>query len=305
MTDLCNLRCKYCIPENGVAMKGHQDILSFEEIMKVVAASVDLGIRKIRITGGEPMVRRGIRDLVAMIGSVPGVEDLSMTTNGLMLEETAASLKDAGLHRVNISLDSLDADKYSEITRGGSLQTVLNGIAAAKAAGLNPLKINTVLIGGFNDDEIPAFVRWTQQEAVDVRFIELMPIGEASRWSKANFIPNDTVLKRMPELIPEGDQDENGPARYYRMPGGIGRVGLINPVSSHFCGSCNRLRLTADGRLKPCLHDDLEISLKEGLRGQGDLRALVEAAISQKPVRHGISEEGFKPVVRNMHQIGG
>lgn len=305
VTDLCNLRCKYCIPEKGVPLKRHDDILSFEDIERIVREAATLGVTKIRITGGEPLVRRGIAELIRMVAAVPGIRDVCMTTNGLLLAEQAFELKEAGLHRVNISMDSLNPDKYREITRGGDLEQVLSGIRAAKTAGLTPIKINVVLIGGFNDTEIEDFVELTRKEEMDVRFIELMPIGEASTWSAGHFIPNETVLKRVPELMLLTEQDERSPARYYALPEGKGKVGLINPISSHFCASCNRLRLTADGKLKPCLNADDEISLQESLRGEGCLSDQILNAIRMKPERHDILGAGFVPVSRNMHQIGG
>ncbi len=305
VTDLCNLRCKYCIPEKGVSLKGHDDILGFEEIERIVQEAAALGVTKVRITGGEPLVRRGITELVRLVALVPGIRDIAMTTNGLLLAEYAQQLKEAGLHRVNISLDTLDPDKYREITRGGDLTQVLEGIRMARAVGLTPIKINAVLIGGFNDMEIEQFVELTRQEPLDVRFIELMPIGEASTWSAEHFIPNETVLKRMPELAPLAVQDAQSPARYYTLPGAQGKVGLINPISSHFCAACNRIRLTADGKLKPCLNADTEISLLEALRGDGSLSERILEAIRLKPESHHILGSDFKPVSRNMHQIGG
>lgn len=305
VTDLCNLRCKYCIPEKGVPLKQHEDILSFEEIERVVREAAALGVTKVRITGGEPLVRRGIAELVRMVAAVPGIRDIALTTNGVLLAGQAPVLKAAGLHRVNISLDTLDAEKYREITRGGDLEQVLAGIRAAREAGLTPIKINAVLIGGFNDMEIEKFVDLTRLEAMDVRFIELMPIGEASGWSSEHFISNDTVLQRIPDLSPVAVQDRQSPARYYALPGALGKVGLINPISSHFCAACNRLRLTADGKLKPCLNADTEISLKESLRGSGSLSELILEAARMKPESHDILGADFTPVSRNMHQIGG
>lgn len=305
VTDLCNLRCKYCIPEKGVPLKQHDDILSFEEIERIVREAAELGVTKVRITGGEPLVRRGIADLIRMVAAVPGIRDIALTTNGLLLAKQAALLKEAGLHRVNVSLDSLDPEKYREITRGGDLKQVLEGIRIAREVGLTPIKINAVLIGGFNDSEIESFVEMTRNEPIDVRFIELMPIGEASTWSSEHFISNDTVLKRVPELMPLPVHDRTSPARYFTLSGARGKVGLINPISSHFCASCNRIRLTADGRLKPCLNADTEISLLGSLRGGNCLSAQILEAIRLKPESHNISGADYKPVSRNMHQIGG
>ncbi len=305
VTDLCNLRCKYCIPEKGVPLKQHDDILTFEEIERIVREAAALGVTKVRITGGEPLVRRGIADLIRMVASVPEIRDIGLTTNGILLAPLAKKLKEAGLHRVNISLDSLDPDKYREITRGGDLALVLDGIRAAREAGLTPIKINTVLIGGFNDSEIEAFVELTRRESLDVRFIELMPIGEASTWSSGHFISNETVLKRVPALMPLAIQDERSPARYYTLPGALGKVGLINPISSHFCASCNRLRLTADGKLKPCLNKDAEVNLHGALGSGNIISERIREAVRLKPRQHDILESDYKPVIRNMHQIGG
>lgn len=305
VTDLCNLRCKYCIPEKGVPLKQHDDILTFEEIQRVVQEAAMLGVTKVRITGGEPLVRRGIADLIRLVAAVPGIRDIGLTTNGVLLAEQAVTLKAAGLHRVNISLDTLDPAKYREITRGGDIELVLAGIREARRIGLTPIKINAVLIGGFNDGEIESFVALTRSEPIDVRFIELMPIGEASTWSSEHFISNETVLERMPALAPLADQDGKSPARYYALPDALGKVGLINPISSHFCASCNRLRLTADGKLKPCLNADTEISLKEALRGKGSLGEQIRKAVSLKPESHDILGADYKPVTRNMHEIGG
>lgn len=305
VTDLCNLRCKYCIPEKGVTLRRHEDILSFEDIRRIVKEAAALGVKKLRITGGEPLVRRGIVDLIALLSDVPGIVDIAMTTNGLLLPAYAENLKKAGLRRVNISLDSLNPEKYREITRGGELEQVLEGIRAARTAGLTPIRINTVLIGGFNDSEIEAFAELAQNEPIDVRFIELMPIGEAGTWFSQHFVSNETVLKRLPQLRPWGVPEAQSPARYYTLPGAMGRIGLINPISNHFCASCNRIRLTSDGKLKPCLNEDAEICLKEALLTEEGIREKVREAVRMKPEQHNLLGDGFRPVVRNMHQIGG
>ena len=299
ITDLCNLRCRYCMPD-GVCQVRHQDILSFEEITEIVAAAAELGVRKVRVTGGEPLVRRGCVELCRMIAEVPGIREVDLTTNGILLEACADDLKAAGVRRVNISLDTMDPEKYRYITGGGELEQALAGIRAAFGAGLTPVKVNTVLIGGFNDDEIPAFVDWTRETPVELRFIELMPMGGA--FGKEAYLPGDTVLTRVPELVPA--EEAGGVARLYRLPGGAGRVGLISPLSRHFCGSCNRLRLTSEGSIKPCLHSSQEIPLR-GLHGQA-LREALEEAILCKPKMHGVldadhqSESG-----RRMYTIGG
>lgn len=299
VTDLCNLRCRYCMPE-GVCQKRHEDILSFEEIVEIVSAAAELGVRKVRITGGEPLVRRGCVDLVRMVAAIPGIGEVDMTTNGVLLARDAAALKAAGLKRVNISLDSLDPGKYKDITGGGDLKAAIDGIKAAFDAGLTPVKINTVLIGGFNDDEIPAFVELTRRYPVELRFIELMPMG--GQFGKEAYVPGSRVLELVPALAPTAE--DGGVARLYRLPDGKGRVGLISPLSRHFCGTCNRLRLTSEGNLKPCLHSDQEIMVR-GKHGQELLDTLKEA-IMNKPRMHGtLDADHLSQAGRAMHTIGG
>ena len=299
VTDLCNLRCLYCMPD-GVCQKRHEDILSFEEITEVVEAAAKLGIRKIRVTGGEPLVRRGCVELCRMIAAVPGIEEVDLTTNGTLLGKYARDLKNAGVTRVNISIDSLVPEKYAQITGGGRLSDALAGINAAREAGLLPIKLNCVLIGGFNDDEIEAFVALTENEPVELRFIELMPMG--GRFGKEAYLPGSAVLERVPALAPISDGD--GVARLYRLPEGKGRIGLISPVSRHFCQSCNRLRLTSEGALKPCLHSAQEISVR-GLHGDALLDTL-RRAIYAKPRMHGaLDAEHMSQAGRAMHTIGG
>ena len=299
ITDLCNLRCRYCMPD-GVCQKRHEDILSFEEITEIVTAAAELGISKIRITGGEPLVRRGCVELCRMIAGVPGIREIDLTTNGTLLPRYARELKDAGVTRVNISVDSLDPDKYADITGGGRLEDALAGIRAAAEAGLTPIKLNTVLIGGFNDDEIPAFVELTRTTPVELRFIELMPMG--GRFGPSAYLPGDAVLERCPKLAPL--PENGGVARLYRLPDGLGRVGLISPLSRHFCATCNRLRLTSEGNLKPCLHSNQEISVR-GKHGE-ELRETLRRAIFAKPQMHGVLDaEHRSEAGRTMNTIGG
>lgn len=305
VTDLCNLRCKYCMPEEGLCKKSHEDILRIEEIEDIVREGAKIGIDKVRITGGEPLTRRGIIELIGKISRIDGIKDLAITTNGLLLKKYANELKDAGLNRVNISIDSLDKEKYREITRGGNIKDVLEGIEAAKKAGLTPIKLNIVLIGGFNDDEIQDFVNLTRDEEIDVRFIELMPLGEASTWAKGHFIPNTIVLDRFPELMPLWKEDKGSPAEYYKLPNGRGRIGLINPISNHFCSSCNRIRITSDGKIKPCLHSNDEINIRTLLKENIELTDIFKLAIESKPKEHMINDFEYQPVIRNMYQIGG
>jgi cyclic pyranopterin phosphate synthase len=291
------------MPEEGIKKKAHQDILSLEEIENIARAAVDIGIRKIRLTGGEPLVRKGILKLVKNLAQIRGLEDLSLTTNGTLLGKYAQELHKAGLKRINISLDSLDKEKYKNITRGGCLAEVFEGIEAAKAAGLGPIKINVVLIKGFNDDEIKDFVKLTLDEKIEVRFIELMPLGEVHRWDSARYVSNDEVLRQVPELIPLPENNYEGVCKMYKLPEGKGLVGLISPISNHFCGECNRIRVTSDGKLKPCLHSNIEINIKNA--NEENLRELLINGINAKPETHSVKKEEFVPVKRNMNEIGG
>lgn len=304
VTDLCNLRCQYCMPASGVKKMAHQDILTLEEIDEIVLAFVKLGITKVRITGGEPLARKGIITLIEKISQHQAVTDLALTTNGILLEEMAQDLKHAGLKRVNISLDSLDEKKYARMTRGGELSQVLRGITRAKEVGLGPIKLNVVLIGGFNDDEVEQFIRLTEDEEIDVRFIELMPIGEVAYWSQDHFLSNDYILNRIPSLRKiETCETDSSPAKYYQLPGAKGRVGFISPISCKFCATCNRVRLTSEGKLKHCLHSDEEFDLKKVLRAGGSLPEFIESALLKKPLEHFIEEGRF--IERNMIQVGG
>ena len=304
LTDRCNLRCEYCMPEDGIKNKiPHCDMLSLEEIYRITEAFVSLGVDKIRFTGGEPLVRLGAVDLIKRVNALKGVREVTLTTNGIVLNDYLDELLDAGVKRLNISLDTLDPEKYREITRGGDINRVLAAIDNARAKGIKPIKINTVLIGGFNDDEIPDLVEMTRDGAMDVRFIELMPIGEAAGFAKSRFISNEEVLRRIPELLAIDRDDPSSPATYYRLPDGKGKVGLINPISCKFCTNCNRVRLTATGKLKLCLHSNREIDLKSVLREGGDLREAIREAILTKEEEHHLENQEY--ISRNMNQIGG
>ncbi len=300
VTELCDLRCRYCMPAEGVLKRRHEDMLTEEETVSAVTAAAELGIRKVRITGGEPLVKRNILSLCEKVGRVPGVRELCLTTNGIRLPAFAAALKEAGVKRVNVSLDTLDAAKYAHITRVGRLEDALKGLEAALSAGFERVKINTVLIGGFNDDEIEALADLTRRYPVDLRFIELMPMGVGD-FGPAAFLPGDAVLKKLPELKKEG---EGAVASLYRLPGAQGQVGIIRPLSCRFCDRCDRIRLTADGRIKPCLHQAAEYPLK-GLTRE-EMRKQFEAAILNKPPCHGeLSYAAPSMAERLMHQIGG
>lgn len=300
VTDRCNFRCRYCMGQDGVEKLSHSDILSLEELYEIAAAAVECGVKKIRLTGGEPLVRRGITDLCKKLRTIPGLEELDLTTNGSFLSEMASELKSAGVSRLNISIDTLNEDKFRAITRIGTLGDTLRGIAAAKEAGFTNTKINSVLIGGFNTDEIQDFIELTRDEPVSMRFIELMPIGECASWDKTCFVPADIVLKACPELQPV---NSSGVAECYQIPGYSGTVGLIRPMSHRFCSSCNRIRVTSDGKLKPCLHSSEELPLR-GLHGTALLDA-IRNGINSKPKRHYLSENHRSSSIRRMDQIGG
>lgn len=305
ITDLCNLRCKYCMPESGIDKKCHDQILRNEEIIEIVRIMSELGIDKVRITGGEPLIRKGIVDIIKEISAFEGIKEVVMTTNGELLEDMAKDLKEAGLGRVNISLDTFDRDKFISITRRDSLDKVLKGIDKAIEVGLDPVKINTVLMGGVNDDEIEKFVSLTKDKPIDVRFIELMPIGEASNWSKERFISTGEILDRVPDLNPVVGKDVSSPAKYYKLHDSLGTVGLIDPISCSFCSNCNRIRVTSDGKLKLCLHSDIEIDLLTALREGKDVKKLILESIKVKPEKHSMESEDFTPITRNMNRIGG
>lgn len=301
VTDKCNLRCRYCMPEDGVCIKTHTEMLSEDEMVNAATVAASIGISKIRITGGEPLVKKNIVSICRRISSIDGIDELCLTTNGILLPELAHDLKNAGVDRLNISLDTLNQDKYSFITRRDEFKRACDGIKAAIDASFTGTKINTVLIGGFNDDEIESICGLTKQYPVDVRFIELMPMYDSGDFSKESLIPCQTVLDKMPGL--EKVQDE-GVAHLYRLPDGVGKIGLISPVSNHFCNTCNRLRLTADGMLRPCLHSNIEFSIK-GMNKDEMLEQFMKA-IEAKPDRHGeLSYENRSEAGRTMNRIGG
>ncbi len=299
VTELCNLRCQYCMPEAGICKKKHEEMLTEDEMIQAVEAAAALGITKLRITGGEPLVKKNILSICRRAAKVPGMEELCLTTNGILLPKLAVPLREAGVRRVNLSLDTLKEEKYAEITRLGSLKDALAGLEAALSAGFEQVKINAVLLGGWNEDEIPALAALTKCYPVDVRFIELMPMEETNRLS---FLPCEAVLKALPEL--EKQPFDSCDARLYALPGALGSVGLISPVSSHFCAGCNRIRLTADGKLKPCLHSSQELSIK-GL-SRTEMEEQFRRAILAKPFCHGELSQGHRSEAgRNMNRIGG
>ncbi len=297
VTDLCSLRCRYCMPAEGVPKRDHEDIRAVEELVEIAAAAVDCGVRKIRLTGGEPLVRRGILDICRGVSAIAGVKELCLTTNGVALPQLAKPLKEAGVDRLNVSLDTLRPERYAYMTRVGRLEEVLRGLDAAGEAGFTGTKLNVVLMKDFNEDEIPDFVDLTRRYPIEVRFIELMPIGQGRN---ARLLPAGAVLKACPDLIPV---NSSGVARRCRPPSGPGLVGLIEPMSHRFCAQCDRIRVTADGKLKPCLHSGQEFPLR-GLHGEA-LRQAIRDGIAAKPEGHHMSETGRSNAGRNMNQIGG
>lgn len=299
VTDLCNYRCAYCMAEEGVEKRAHEDILSIEELAEIGAAAVRCGVNKIRLTGGEPLVRRGILILCERLRALDGLSELTLTTNGARLGEMATDLKTAGVDRLNVSLDTLRSERFRAITRRGELSDVLNGLDAAKAAGFTDTKLNTVLLGGVNDDEIADFVALTREEDTSVRFIELMPMGVCAGFPRERFLSADAVLSAVPELRPCGS---DGVAELYRVPGYRSTVGLIRPMSRCFCAACDRIRVTADGKLKPCLHSEAELSLR-GLHGAA-LEDAIRSGAAAKPERHRLAQ-GHSDTMRGMNEIGG
>lgn len=299
VTDLCNLRCVYCMPAGGVEKRRHEDVLTVEELEEIAQSAGRCGIRKIRLTGGEPLVRRGIVDICARTAAAPGVEEVCMTTNGLLLPKMAAELRRAGLKRINISLDTLSPERYRELTRVGNIEDAVAGLRAA-LDNFETVKINAVLIGGSSEPEIRQMVNITKDTPLELRFIELMPIGECAHWPKERFLANSAVLEAVPELEPCGT---SGVARLFTLPDAKGKVGLISPLSSHFCPECNRIRVTPDGRLKPCLHSAQEIELR-GFHG-AELDAKIKEGICAKPMRHHLSAVSPSESLRGMSRIGG
>jgi len=315
ITDRCNLRCTYCRPKEGISLKGHEDILRYEEILRVIGQAVKMGFIKVRVTGGEPLVRRGFVDFLRSLKETNGLECISLTTNGILLERFAADIFAAGVRRINISLDSLVAEKFRKITGGGNLDDVLRGIEKADEVGFSPIKINTVVIRGFNDDEALEFVRLAMEKPYQIRFIELMPVSLVNIDQPSQFMPNAELLNRIQkhfrlEASALKKNSSDGPASIFRLAGGAGEIGFINPVSDHFCSTCNRLRLTADGKLRACLLNESEVDLKEALAqncSDEQLAALIGRAIMLKPEKHDLNctDRNLKKCLRDMSDIGG
>ena len=311
VTDRCNLRCTYCMPEAGLPWIPKAEILSFEEIERIVAAAAAAGVHSIRLTGGEPLVRRDLASLVRALAAIPGIDDISLSTNGLLLAAQVVELREAGLRRVNISLDTLHADRFEAIARRPGLDRVLAGIDAANAVGLGPIKLNCVIMRGVNDDELLDFAELTRDRAIYVRFIEMMPVVENAGDQTDRYVSAKEMLARIGER--EGLESVvgpggNGPARYFAFPGARGAVGVISPLSHEYCDTCNRVRLTADGRLRLCLFGDYHIDLRTPVRAgasRDELEALFRGGMLIKPERHHLQlgEPGSR--MRAFSEIGG
>lgn len=308
VTDRCNLRCRYCMPEKKIQWMSRKEILSFEEILHLIMISTRLGFRRFRITGGEPLLRKGIMNFLRLAAEIPGVEDLMLTTNGILLAENAFELKKAGIKRVNISLDTLDPQRFRENTRGGEVEKVLQGVFRSLESGLDPVKLNVVVKRSFNLVDLPEFLEFARNYPLHVRFIELMPIGVSSDL-RADFVSIAEMKEvlgisglEMTKNIPGG-----GPAEYFRSEGFQGSIGFISALSQHFCKTCNRVRLTADGKLRPCLHSSQEISLKDSLRSgktDSEIAKIFAEAVWSKPAEHHMNDQAWQDM-RIMSQIGG
>jgi cyclic pyranopterin phosphate synthase len=311
VTDRCNLRCVYCMPEAGLPWIPKAEILSFEEIVRLVEAAASVGVRSLRLTGGEPLVRRDLPELVRALAAIPGIDDIALSTNGLLLAEQIEALTSAGLRRVNISLDTLREDRFFSIARRPGLDRVIAGIDAALAYGLTPLKINCVVMRGQNDDELAAFAEMTREREVYVRFIEVMPVGENLGLQRDTYVSSDEMLARLAEvgdLQPVPGPGGNGPARYFAFPGSRGAVGVISPLSHDYCERCNRVRLTADGRLRLCLFGDHEIDLRGPVRAgatQAEIADLLHGSMLIKPERHHLKLGEQASRMRAFSEIGG
>ena len=290
ITDKCNLRCIYCMPEEGLAWLKREQILSFEEITEIVRVMAGMGLRRLRITGGEPLVRRGVSDLAAMLHAIPGIEDIALSTNGVLLEPLAGDLRAAGVSRLNVSLDSLRPERVDAIARRpGSYERIMAGLDAAERAGFDPIKLNAVIMRGRNDDELIDFARITLERPWHVRFIEVMPVADNLTISREEYVSAPEILnriRRIGDLVPVAGPAGNGPATYFRFPGALGTVGVITPMSHNYCDRCNRMRLTADGQLRPCLFGDLQTNLRGPLRRGERLEPLIRHTLAIKPLRH-------------------
>ena len=311
VTDRCNLRCVYCMPAEGMAWLPKDDLLTYEEIVRFTRICLQCGVHGVRLTGGEPTVRMDLPVLVRMLAELVPDLDLSLTTNGLKLVEMAPTLREAGLRRVNVSLDTLDRARFHQLARRDRFHEVVAGLEAARAAGFTPIKLNAVLMRGFNDDEVVPLARWSREQGYELRFIEWMPLDAQHSWAREKLVPADEILAQIAEVFPfdplEGD-DPSAPARTFRYRDGVGRVGVIASVTRPFCGHCDRIRLTADGQIRTCLCSHREYDFRTALRtGASDdaIEALLRAAVLRKLPGHLISQPGFVQPARGMSAIGG
>jgi cyclic pyranopterin phosphate synthase len=310
VTDRCNFRCKYCMPTHNFTMLKHSDILSYEEMIFAVNIFAKLGINKIRVTGGEPLVRKDIEFFLKELKEINGIKEVTLTTNGSLLDKLANQIYEAGIKRINVSLDSLKPDRYMHITGGFEINKVLKGIEAAKNAGLSPVKINTVAIKGFNDDEIIDFCEFASVNNLNVRFIEFMPIGNNFEWKKDNIITGDEILKIIREkydIVKIEKSSMSGPAENYKLSNGA-IVGIITPISNHFCNECDKLRLTSDGKIRPCLLSDNEIDVSQAIKNKDEklLFELLKKSLNTKEEHHSISADTISETYkRTMSKIGG
>ncbi len=304
VTDRCNLRCQYCMPESGIEKQQHANILRNEDCIDLVKTMATLGIKKVRLTGGEPLVRKGLASMIDGLKQIEGIEEVTLTTNGLLLVDQLDDLKAAGLTRFNLSIDSLNSETYRKLTRGGDLTEVLRGLEKALQLGMTPIKINVVLIKGINDHEVDAFLN-AFNPSIEVRFIELMPIGEAASWNKEKFLNLNALFALRSDLVPAAKHGNGGPCRYYKHTTTGRYVGIINAISDHFCATCNRLRVTSDGMLKTCLHDSAEYNLKPYLHDAEALSKIILEAVGAKPQAHRLNQMHSNPIKRNMYTIGG
>ena len=311
VTDKCNLRCVYCMPEGGLPWLRRDDILSYEEIAAIVRAAASVGVRSVRLTGGEPLLRRDLATLVRLLAAIPGVDDLSLSTNGLLLSQQAGELARAGLRRINLSLDTLDARRFEAIARRPGLSEVLRGLDAAVEAGLDPIKVNCVVMRGTNDDELEAFAELTRERPISVRFIEVMPVRENAGMQRDAFVSVDEILDRIGRigaLRPVGGPPGSGPARYYAYDGAPGTVGVISPLSHDYCERCNRVRMSAEGRLRLCLFGDHSVDLRGPLRAgatQAEMAGIFQASMLIKPERHHLRLGEPAARMRALSEIGG
>ena len=311
VTDKCNLRCVYCMPEEGLPWLKREQLLRYEEIAEIVREMAGLGLRRVRITGGEPLVRRDLAALARMIRGVPEIDDLAVSTNAVLLEAQAEALRDAGVDRLNVSLDSLRPERIDAISRRpGSAAAIFRGLDAAERAGFAPIKVNCVVMRGRNDDEVADFAAVTRERPWHVRFIEVMPTGDNLGVSAGEYVASDEMLeevRRLGELRPVAGPTGNGPARYFAFPGAAGTVGVITPMSHNYCDRCNRMRLTADGQLRPCLFGDLQTNLRDRLRAGRPLEPLIRQTLRVKPERHWLVQgsDAGSGGLRALSQVGG